>query len=117
VQQADIPAVFAGCNIPDTHRDDALQRVSQYATQRGALARLATRKLDEAALIGAWRALPNPDRLRVIRALHALNVDDVTFETAVLNKLFTQLGLSASDTDGRNWAKSYFMDEMALEGA
>ncbi len=117
VQQSEVPAVFAGCNIPDVHQDDALHSVQQFAMQRAAVARLAARKLDEPALIAAWRALPNADRRRVVRAAHTLNMDDIKFEVGVLVALATRLGVTASDIEGNKWLNAYFTSETFLEGA
>jgi len=76
--------LFALCAIPESPFPDAMSALARYAWSRKALAET---KLDENALLAAWRAVPLQDRLRVAAMQMGQADGDMNWESDLMSGL------------------------------
>jgi hypothetical protein len=115
VTQQDVPVLKTACALPDIYSAFAFDRFRQYAAQRAALRHLAERRIDEAKILAAWRALRWDDRLHVIRS--SQGEDGYRYFTGeFLDSFARSVGLRSSDDEGRSWLQSYVSHQAWIEG-
>ncbi len=110
------PALAAACNIPEPSSAAAFSKLGLYADQRAVLQILTAAKLDDAAIMAAWRAKPRADRRHYLELTNNVTTENFPSQQAFENRFADALHVRSYNTDARTALARYTRAQAWIEG-